>query len=511
MRTFIGLYILLFIFHVASSQVDISYLKRQADLKFKNGEYYEAMPDFEKLAIENPKNDEFAYKYGVCVAEAGKNKQKALPFLKSSLKGGYSKAAFFVGKIYFYTMTFDSAHHYLNLYVKQPNLTEKEQSDAQKWLDKLFDAMLLMNDTSKIIVSNLGSEINSPFPEYAPVVSSSHDVLYFTSRREGTKGAKKDENGQYYEDIYVSKIVDSIPQMAENSGTDINSKEHDASLALSADGNTLIFYRTDPYSGAGDFYFSTKDNEKWSFPIKLGLNINSEHSETSASISADGNTLYFTSDRPGGYGGLDIYKSQRGKNGVWGKAQNLGANVNTKYDEESPFISADEATLYFSSKGQEVNMGGFDIYASKKTGNGWSKAQNMGYPLNSVVDDLYFSTTANGRIAYFTSNRADSYGDLDIYKAQMPQANVCALMMKGYVRNPANEPVKATIEIIDRVSSKTLFKTNSESSSGAYTIILPCKKELKIVFEKGGSSAIEIVEAQETGYKEVFKIIELNE
>ncbi|MFN0049237.1 MAG: hypothetical protein ACKVOU_08955 [Cytophagales bacterium] len=487
------------------------YLYNVASEKFKQNDFYDAIPDFEKLVAENPQNEEIAFKYGVCLSEVGRDQQKAIPFLKNTYNTGNELSAYYLGKIYFNYMQFDSANHYLNVFLTKATPENLKKTDASQMLDRMFDAMLLMNEAQNVKISNL-ENINSVYPDYSPVIKVDNSILYFTSKREDTKGQKKDENGQYYEDIYVSKAENSAFKASENVGSPLNSKEHDATVALSADGSEMILYRTDPYSGNGDLLLSRKEGATWSMPFKLGFNINSPYLESSASISSDGNTLYFTSNRPGGFGGLDIYKSKKGKNGVWGNAENLGQDINTKLDEESPFINSEGRILYFSSKGHAPNMGGFDIFRSELNENGkWKKPENMKYPINTLKDDLYFTASVDAKAGYLSSNRIDSKGDLDIYMIELDEKEPNITIFTGVVKEyQTDNYIKAEIEAIDRKTNKTVLKQHSNAETGEFLVILPNNKDIKLVFDKGNTIFTEIFDGNSSNkFRALFKVIEL--
>lgn len=167
-----------------------------------------------------------------------------------------------------------------------------------------------------------------------------------------------------------------------------------------------------------NLYVSRFDNGLWSSPDKLNNNINSNYAETHACISDDGMTLYFTSNRPGGYGGFDIYKSTINSEGKWQEAVNLGPKINTPFDETTPFITEDGQTLYFSSKGH-YNIGGYDIFFAKKNGENWSDPENLGFPFNTTDDDVFFFPLKNGSVAYYSKYKETGYGDNDIYRIQI--------------------------------------------------------------------------------------------
>jgi len=314
-----------------------------------------------------------------------------------------------------------------------------------------------------------------------PVISADETVLIFTSRRPGTTGGQIQEStGQYHEDIYLS-VKDSAGQWTtpENIGTEINTAGHDASIALSPDGQELFVYKDD---NSGDIYISTLNGNKWSAPKKVLGAINSKYWEPSASISADEKTLFFTSDRPGGYGGRDIYVCNLLPNGQWAAPKNMGPDINTEYDDDAPFIHPDSKTFYFSSEGHK-SMGGFDIFVSKydadkKT---WGKPENVGYPINTAGDDIFFVWSADGTRGYFSSIRADSYGDKDLYVVSRPKVSVSLIVLKGRVfAEETEKAISATITIVDNETNKIVGITNSNSYSGKYTVILPPGKNYGI-------------------------------
>jgi Tol biopolymer transport system component len=198
----------------------------------------------------------------------------------------------------------------------------------------------------------------------------------------------------------------------------LNTKFFDSSLAFSPDGTTLFVYKDD---GGGDIYFSERNKDgTWSSLEALPGVINSSYRESSISITKDGELLYFASERPGGFGGSDIYVCTKDSRGEWSRVKNLGSAINTEYDEDGPFIDYDGKALYFSSRGRK-GMGGFDIFKSNlldKEKNECSDPENMGYPINSPDDDVFFSGTKDGKRWYYSSVRGDGLGYSDIYKIE---------------------------------------------------------------------------------------------
>ena len=280
------------------------------------------------------------------------------------------------------------------------------KDDVDKRISQVLFADSAMRAPSGAVVENVGKAINSSFHEYSPLVSSDGNTMIFTSNRP----AEGVPSGKLYEDIYISKRVNNQWTKPQKISPNINIRFNDAAASLSRDGKTLIIYYE---YGGGDIYISQLKGNEWSKPIPLNQNVNSPASwETSAFVTSDGQKLYFTSNRAGGMGSLDIYVSEMEMTGDWGKAKNLGPVVNTPGREDSPAVDADGKTLFFSSDGHR-GMGGMDIFRSEYKDGKWQKPVNLGYPINSVDDDSFFGLTGDRRQAFFSSMRED--GNSEIY------------------------------------------------------------------------------------------------
>ncbi len=276
-----------------------------------------------------------------------------------------------VGRAYQYDMKFNEAINFYNSYLQKVNRDKEYRGDdkvpvsqVRRRIYECENGLEFVNNARNFKITNLGSAVNSSSKDYAPVLNADETVLIFTSRRaEDNLNENVFDDNFYYEDIFISKKVDGQWSKAKNIGESINNLYFDSNLALSADGKQLYFYK-DGDNGDGNIFLSElQDNGDWSEPEPLSNNINSSYTENSLSISPDGNTLYFTSDRPGSYGGYDIYSCEKDRRGEWGKVTNLGQVLNTPYNEEGVFIGHDGKTLYFSSRGHK-GMGGYDIFKS---------------------------------------------------------------------------------------------------------------------------------------------------
>lgn len=373
-------------------------------------------------------------------------------------------------------------------------------------------------DTLRIEIERLGSEINSNFNEYAPVITADGGYMYFTSRRPYTEKEKKknrESMERIYEAIWDEKTNSWL--QAEPLAPDVNLAGRNISnVAISNDGQRLLIYQDDKY-GNGDIYEAYLSGATWSSPLNLGNVINSDAHESSASISPDGKTIYFVSARKGGIGGRDIWKATKGSDGEWSQAENLGKTINTKEDEEGVFIHPDGKTLYFSSKGHNT-MGGYDIFKSELKNGEWSKPVNMGSPINTEENDLFFVLAANGKKGYYATGR--NGGVINIYEIRFtpiakddkePVSTGPKLtVFKGVIKDcETGLPIFATIEVTDNEKDEVIATYNSNSQTGKYLISLPSGKNYGININAEGflfsSQSFNLTNDSLSAYNEVVK------
>ena len=337
---------------------DIAKLANEADEHFEFEEYLLALPLYLQLEIADQENLLLKYKIGVCYFRTKIDYGKAMSYLEFAVEKipdteKPKELLYYFARVCHVNERFGKAITYYDQYQSDTILDTVEVADIDRQIQMCKNAQLLTEKPVNAVITNLGEALNSIHGDYAPVISADQSILIFTSRREGGIGNLKDENGAYYEDIYVSHFLFSRNEKNSkwmnpvNIGDKINTKLHDASIALSVDGRELFIYKGDNKGKGGAIYVAKREGLSWSTPEKLGKNINSKNWETSVSLSASGSKLYFISDRKGGYGGKDIYVSSKLSSGEWSPGQNLGASINTAYDEESPFIRPDGKTLYF--------------------------------------------------------------------------------------------------------------------------------------------------------------------
>lgn len=520
-------------FDKANFKEDKDGLKTAKDNLKTGDDFYGQGPGFYRDAIEpyeaankfNPNNADLNFKLGECYMSS-MFKYKALPYLEKAIKLNPAidpYVHYLLGKSYHLDMQFDKAISEYGLYQRtvmsgaDPAIIQ----ELKMLLEQCSNGKKLVANPIRVFVDNMGDNINTQYNEYGAVISADESVLVFTARRPNSTGGKIDPQlNEHFEDIYISyKQPDGTWSKAQNIGAPVNSNDHDANSGISNDGQRFAIYLGK--SNNGDLYESRLTGDIWSKPESMGKNINTkDFHESSACYSPDGNVLYFVSDKAGGQGDHDIYMSKLDEKGNWGEAVNLGSVINTPYSEEGVYMHPDGKTLYFSSQGHS-SMGGFDIFKSvynEKTKK-WSKPENLGYPVNTTDDDVFFVISASGRHGYYTSMGADSRGLRDLYMVTFLGAekqivlnnedNLLAsvaapvkevvvapvvevkeaqlTILKGVITDALTTHVlEAEVEIVDNQANVVIATFKSNSATGKYLVSLPAGKNYGIAVKKEG-------------------------
>lgn len=500
---------------------------KKESLSYYKGGYSVARPLFFYLYKQDSTNMNLAFKIGVCYLYSRNERDIAIHYFKkatTSVSSEYKESSYkeknapiiaykFLGDAYHFNYQFDKAiesyEKFLAVMTEHKIINKKLQAEAKQEIEMCKNGKTLVANPVNIKIENLGNNVNSSYADYSPVISADQSTLFFTSRRPESTGGLKDEDGNFMEDIYMCEKTNNGWSPAKNIGPPINTNEHEATVGISPDGQTILIYKDD--AGDGNIYSTHLDGEIWGKPEKLNENINSKYWEPSAFISADGNTIYFTSNRPEGYGGRDIYVSKRTPKGDWAKAQNLGPKINTAYDEDAPFIHHDGVTLTYSSNGHNT-MGGFDIFFSELANNGtWSESENIGYPINTTDDDIFYVISPDGLNAYYSSFRKEGLGEKDNFKATFLSRKETPLtLMKGTVITELGKPARdVEITVTDNATEEIVGIYHTNSKSGQYIFILTPGKNYNITYQEEGhlffSENMEI--PMETNYYEIYKAI----
>lgn len=476
----------------------------QAEEYFVNENYTAALPLYLKLDSIESGNANINFKIGYCYLNAATYKKKSIPYFEDAIVNiakNYSEGEikeksaplvtyYYLAKAYHLNYQFDKAIAMYEKYKEVLGTGPKvaaELADVDHDIETCNNGKEFIKTPKKVTVTNLGKGINTPYPDYSPVVSLDEETMIFTSRRPNGSSDAKEANGQYFEDIYISHYVDDKWDPAVSIGLSINTFGHEATVNLSADGQKLLIFKDD--GGNGNLYLSELNGKDWGVPQYMGANINTQYWETHACFSADNRILYFVSDRPGGYGGRDIYKCLKLPNGEWGPAQNLGDTINTKYDEDGVFIHPDGKQISFASKGHN-SMGGFDIFTSFIDGeNGnWSSPQNMGYPVNTPDDDVFLVTTADGKRAFFSSDKEGGFGEKDIYMITLPEYEPrgVAVLVGKIINNTPDDISNNEIKITDIKTGEEIQVLNANGVTGKYGTTLADGHSYKTTYSVNG-------------------------
>jgi flagellar motor protein MotB len=381
----------------------------------------------------------------------------------------------------FYLTRYGEASYYYREFLKYPGISAESRKSIEKklkisdWRQDAMDHPVPFNPV------NLGPSVNTPDDEYVNTLSTDEKSLIFTRKRERKQPANPGF-GLYEEDFYITTYKDSAWTRAQPLGYPAGTEGDAGALCISPDGNYLFFtacFRPDGF-GSCDLYYCTRQGDSWSAPLNMGVDVNSDLWDSQPCLSPDGKTLYFASNREGGFGSSDIWKTELGPGGKWKKPVNLGSAINTADAEMVPFIHFDNSTLYFSSKGHP-GMGGADLFVSKKLDKGgWSTPVNLGYPINTNGDELAIIINASGNQAYISSEQLGGYGKYDIYNFGLyedvrPQP---VTYLKGRVYDSkTEEPLHARFELIDLEKDSLIMESFSDMTDGEFLICIPSGKD----------------------------------
>jgi len=442
----------------SQSKSELRELYEDGEYFFIREDYSEALYYFIQLLKYDPGNANLNFKAGTCLLNLPGQEHKAIPFLQKAIKdinvnynrrsynerGAPLHALYYLGNAYRINNEIDKALDMYDRFISSPdfygNYNERLVLEEIKSCER---AKIIKDNPIVIKATNIGKNINTKTSDYSAAVSADEKVMvYITSLK-------------FYEGLFYSKKTDdgkwSDP---ENINAQVMSDGDMFPTGLSYDGSELLLVKKSDVNN--DIYYSRMVNGLWTKAIAISDNINSRNNEDYASFSKDSKTIYFTSDRRGGHGGFDIYKSEKIK-GSWNEPVNLGENINSPFNEGAPFMTENGKKLFFSSDGH-FTMGGYDIFYSELTEDGWKRPVNAGYPLNSTGDNIFFVPVDNGKAGYMSMIKDDGFGDKDIYRISLDETSPME-----------NDNVKKSLENIDLENSVTLKLVNDNSND---TIII---------------------------------------
>jgi hypothetical protein len=501
---------------------------RMEEEKFNDlaGEYWMELHEME------PENSNINYRLGLSYLNSNKNKLNALKYFQlvpeDQLTKNYDyynfteknapiELMYYKAHAYHLSNMLDSAITVYNRFSNIASAKHYLRPEIGHQIQMCDDAKVQFANPKDYTITNLGSTINSEFAEFGPVISLDESSLFFTSDRIRKDSSNRNSvnlnRGNYYDDVYAVYKDLSTNQWADPELLSFNNvNTYTSTINVSPDGQQLFLFLNDlSISGV---YETHLIGETWSEPEKFGGDINSDAWETHVALSADGNTMFFVSERSNGEGKRDIYQAVKLPNGKWSKALNLGDIINTEWDEEAPFIHPDGRTLYFSSKGHN-SMGGYDIfYTTIQEDGGWSEPKNIGYPVNTTDDDIFFVTTADGKRAYYSSIRPGGYGSEDIYLIGLPENITQGLaVLKGFIYPEEGQLLPDDLRIeVTNISTGGIKSYIPRMRDGGYVIILPPCEEYEINYLRDDVSIHKenYFVPCESSYQEIHKEIYLN-
>ena len=457
-------------------------------------DYYQAWKSYSKVLKLDKQNDLASVNGAICIYKLNYSADSASAFEKNLALSKFNDAKYYLAWIKHQQRSFDEAILLLQDYNKLPvkdRLNGVEETEY--FIQVCNNAKNFIKHPLRSIIKNMGSGVNSAFPDYVPVMLPDESALFFTSRRDGSSNNKKDAGNNFYEDVYVSYKQDNQYRQAQNVGAPINTETNDACVAISPDGKRMIVYRTSTDELTGNLYISKIGaKNSWSDPEKISSEINSSYIETSACFSNDTSEIYFSSDRPGGFGGKDIYRIKKMPDGQWAMPFNLGAGINTARDDDAPFLHPDGVTLFFSSQGHNT-MGGFDVFKSVLdiNVNQFSEAENLGYPINDVGNDVFFVLSADGQRGYYSSIKKETFGGNDIYQIDTRFGENDLAIKQGKALMD-EMPGRVKITLMDKENNEVNGNYYSDSRTGKFFLVMNPLKSYWAIVESEGYETLKV-------------------
>lgn len=454
-------------------------------LKFQSyGEYEQAINLFKQSIKKAPK---FLNAYDALANTYQKDNQlinSKNTYLKLlSLKSDHFFGLYELGNIYFDLGNIDSSEFYYRRFLRINSSNDKYAQNAQLNLRNINFSRDAFKNPVKVNPVNMGSSINSENQEYSPAFAIDEKTIYITKRMGNLSDNRPNE------DLYFAELNDESWDKVKDIGPPINTIENEGAFSISSDGNYIFFTSCSRNGGKGqcDIWLTSKKNNRWDEPKNLQSPINTKYWESQPSISSDGRMLYFSSDRPGGYGGTDIWVSEFSNSG-WSAPKNLGPTVNTCKDEQFPFIHSDNRTLYFSSNGHP-GLGKSDLYLTRKDVKlNWETPINMGFPINSRGQDWNLVVARDGKTAYFSSDQLKGFGGLDIYTFQLPEKLQAEKVsyLRGYVRDAiTKQPLSANVEL-SPINGEPTTLTYAKPGTGMFLVPLKTNMKYALTIDKDG-------------------------
>ncbi len=492
-----------------------SEVKKEAAELYKRSNYMAAIEPYQKLVNYDPEDAEFNYRLGMCYISSNSDKSQAIQyFVKAADKKDTPKDVYYqMGRALLSAGLYDEAIEAFEKYKEVNKGQVNAKYNLEQHVEYCYNAKEFVKKPLDVKFTNPGKAVNSPNADYACVSMAVDTVVYFTSNRKGNMGGVVDGFGEIIPDVYFSLRSDTIWSKAKNPGININSEYYDISTGLNSNGDQLLIYK-EGTDASGDIFLAVMKGKSWQKAAILDGSLATKTPETGACISNDGKTVYFAANMKGSLGGKDIYMITKNESGKWSDPVNLGATVNTKFDEDNPFLWHDGKTLFFSSQGH-TSMGGYDIFMTSRPDpvTEFSKPLNIGYPLNTPDDDMYFTLAANARTGYVSSVRKGGLGDLDIWYFSLaePLIKNAGTLFRASILSPQGLPSKdAMCSVVKESTGEVLGVMEANGPGAEIFILLPAGNyKLKARSPKMGRLEEDIVITGEEGEQGIYKVFKL--
>jgi len=492
---------------------------KSASVLMENSFYKTAWARYTELLTSHPEELYLKYKLGLCGLYINEKHKEALQYL-TDVYAADKKAMdieFYLAVLYHRTYQFDKSIELANKLLADKKLNPKDKGGIEELIKHSKNGQLLVQKPNDVRIENIGATINTEASEYAPVITSDEETMYFTYRGKECLGGLFDMNnnpdpdGDYNEDVFVAKKIDGVWQKPE-SVIELNTIDNDAAIAISNNGQELFLFKATETDN-GDIYVSKLENGKFEVSERLKGNVNTNSWEGSVTQSSDNRKIIFASERAGGFGGKDLYVAYRMPDNTWGNVKNLGSTVNTEKDEDAPFIHPDGRSLIFSSEGHNT-MGGFDIFVSDldEIDSTWRSPVNLGYPVNSTNDDIFYVISADGKKGYYSSIKTDGFGDHDIYTVEPAIASKKSSLtvIKGKMTENLFPIENGEINVTVMNDGRNFGSFKPNPNSGHYLVNLPSGYDYSISFYHPifGDRSVKVITNKASEYTE--KIMNIN-
>ncbi len=467
----------------------------KAEGLFDTRVYTEAIVLYKEMEKDNPDLPILLFRIGVCLLNTPDGIEKSLEYLSKIDMTVYDSenVEYYFARSLHLNSKYEEAIIYFEQFKKNKNADKDLKKLSETYIQNCKNGIELGKTPLQYQIKNVGAPINTINSEYAPIIVSDESQIFYTYRGTKSLGGLQEPVtnpnatlGEYYEDIYTSV------KNAENQWTEpyalpapINNDDNNASVCISGDGQQLFIFNSVP-GDLGSISFTKLFGTEWTIPELVPGDVNSDSWEGHIAISSDKRYMIFASERPGGLGGIDLYSAER-INDIWGNVKNLGPEINTPLDEHGPFIHPSGQFFVFSSKGHN-SVGGYDLYKCMRVNDTvWEKPENMGVPLNTPLDDVFYVISGDGAHGFYSSGKAGGFGGQDIYMTQPSIIGVTIIMaqVKGFV-TLNDQPVVADIKINYGDNGEKLGDYFTYASNGKYLVDLFAGEEYTITYTVEG-------------------------